>query len=254
MKLITDLKGKSREEIKVVATDCDGTLTNQGQLTAKVVEAISALETSGIAVILVTGRSAGWVNALQNYFPLEGAIAENGGVYYFHPQTPPEFLVSLPSLPEHRKNLETLFQQLRVSFPQLKEATDNPFRFTDWTFEIAGLSVTQLQKLAQQCEENGYSFTYSSVQGHLKPQGQDKAQGLQTVLKKYFPNVTNDQVLTIGDSPNDDSLFNPDLFPVSVGVSNIKDYAKQLTHPPQYVTQAAEGNGFCELATHLLNS
>lgn len=247
----TNLNRKSCQGIKVVATDFDGTLTHDSKLTGQVIEALSQLKFLGITTIIVTGRSAGWVNALRHYLPVEGAIAENGGLYYPNSETSPDFLVSLPSQQKHRENLAKIFQQLCLSFPHLQESTDNPFRFTDWTFDVAGLSLADLTQLAKQCQQQGYSFTYSSVQCHIKPQGQDKAQGLQTVLKQYFPNLSPEQVLTVGDSPNDESLFNPKLFPLSVGVANIKDYTNQLTDPPQYITAEKEGKGFCELVNHL---
>ena len=72
------------------------------------------------------------------------------------------------------------------------------------------------------------------------------------VLTDHFPQYTPEQVVTVGDSPNDESLFNPQYFPVSVGVANVLEYANQLTHKPAYITTFAEGEGFCELAKLLL--
>lgn len=240
------------QAVKVIATDFDGTLTVNSLLTANLLDSLLQLQQQGISVIIVTGRSAGWVNALRYYLPIAGAIAENGGLYDTNGETPPEILVSLPS--QHRQQLAQVFETLCVNFPQLQESTDNPFRFTDWTFDVAGLSNTDLAQLATQCQQKGYSFTYSSVQCHIKPQGQDKANGLQAVLKQYFSHVKPEQVITIGDSPNDQSLFNPQLFPRSVGVANIKAYQQQLTYSPQYITTGEEGNGFCELANQLISS
>lgn len=254
MKSINDIAQTSCQQIKLVATDFDGTLTENDQLTAMAITALSQLPTVGIQAIIVTGRSAGWVNALCHYLPVAGAIAENGGLYYSSPPLSPDFLIPLPDLEQHRNDLARVFQQLQESFPHLQESLDNPFRFTDWTFDVAGLSVTELGQLAQQCQANNYSFTYSSVQCHIKPQGQDKAQGLQTVLKKYFPKISPEEVLTVGDSPNDESLFNPELFPLSVGVANIKNYLEKLTHPPQYLTTAEAGEGFSQLVNHLMKS
>jgi len=252
MKFLTNLDQASCQAVKMVATDFDGTVTENGQLTAQAIDAISQLQLVGIKVIVVTGRSAGWVNALRQYLPIAGAIAENGGLYYSQPEMSPEILVPLASIPNHRKQLATIFQQLCLSFPQLQQSPDNAFRFTDWTFDVAGLSASDLTQIAQQCQEQGYSFTYSSVQCHIKLPTQDKAQGLQTVLNQYFPHLCREQILTVGDSPNDESLFNPELFPLSVGVANIKPYCQIISYPPQYMTQAGEGKGFSELAQHLI--
>jgi hypothetical protein len=74
------------------------------------------------------------------------------------------------------------------------------------------------------------------------------------VLHDYFPQYATEQVLTVGDSPNDASLFNPELFPLSVGVANVLDYASELVYQPTYVTTAPEGEGFCELVQYLIQS
>jgi len=62
-----------------------------------------------------------------------------------------------------------------------------------------------------------------------------------------------EQTLTVGDSPNDESLFQPE-FPCSVGVANILAYSNQMQYQPAYVTVAAEGSGFCELVRYLLHA
>ena len=95
---------------------------------------------------------------------------------------------------------------------------------------------------------------YSNVQCHIKPLTQDKAAGLLQVWRDRFPKYKPEQVLTVGDSPNDESLFDANYFPLSVGVANVLDYADQLTHHPAYITTAPEGEGFCELAKYLLKS
>ncbi len=253
MELLTNLNHEYCHNIKVVATDFDGTVTDQGILPANAIEALLRLQTTGIAVIIVTGRSAGWVNALRYYLPIRGAIAENGGLYYAEAQSWPRFLVPITSITEHRHQLATQFQQLASQFPQIQESTDNPFRFTDWTFNVAGLSTSNLKQLATTCQQQGWGFTYSSVQCHIKLPEQTKAQALKTVLQQDYPNLEKQQVLTVGDSPNDESLFNSDWFPLSVGVANIANYREQLTHLPQYITQAAEGKGFYELAKYLVS-
>ena len=69
-------------QIKLVATDMDGTLTRQGHFTSDLLQGLEQLQQASIAVVIVTGRSAGWVQGLAHYFPMAGAMAENGGVYF----------------------------------------------------------------------------------------------------------------------------------------------------------------------------
>ncbi|HEY9609268.1 HAD family hydrolase [Allocoleopsis sp.] len=245
--ITSDRTKKSR----LIATDMDGTLTQQGKFTASLLQAFEDLSAASIPVLIVTGRSAGWVSGLATYLPIAGAIAENGGLFYPEDSAEPIVLTPIPDRIQHRQQLANAYQHLKSEFPQIQESTDNQFRLTDWTFDNRDLTVSQLERLAGLCSSLGWGFTYSSVQCHIKPAFQDKAVGLMQVLREYFPQYKPEQVLTVGDSPNDASLFNPELFPLSVGVANVLDYANELIYKPAYVTTASEGEGFCELVRYL---
>src|SRR5919202_4841916 len=72
----------SFKNIRLIATDMDGTLTQHGKFTANLLRAFERLIAVDIPVLIVTGRSAGWVSGLVSYLPVAGAIAENGGLFY----------------------------------------------------------------------------------------------------------------------------------------------------------------------------
>ncbi|NJO52292.1 MAG: HAD family phosphatase [Leptolyngbyaceae cyanobacterium RM2_2_4] len=241
------------KRVRLIATDMDGTLTYQGKFTPKLLQALQELAIANIPVLIVTGRSAGWVNGLVSYLPVVGAIAENGGLAYFQPDIS-EMIVPISNLAEHRHRLAQTFADLKTHFPHLQESSDNRFRLTDWTFDIQKLAETDLQHLSDRCQSQGWSFTYSTVQCHIKMPNQDKAIALTHVLQHHFPNLQPDQVLTVGDSPNDESLFDGDRFPLSVGVANVLHYGDRLTHQPTYVTHAAEVEGFCEVAKMVIEA
>jgi hydroxymethylpyrimidine pyrophosphatase-like HAD family hydrolase len=240
--------------LQLIATDMDGTLTRAGKFTADLLQALDQLQRLGLPVVIVTGRSAGWVGGLVHYLPVAGAIAENGGVYLAAGQ-PAEILTPGLEPVHHRTQLAQLFKDLQGRWPQLQPSEDNPFRLTDWTFPLGELGWDDLTALQHSCEQRGWGFTYSTVQGHLFPAGQTKARGLQRVLERYFPSLTREGVLTVGDSPNDESLFDRRCFPHSLGVANIRHYWSQLRHHPTWVSQAAEVDGFLEIvALHLTAS
>ncbi|NEO73032.1 HAD family hydrolase [Moorena sp. SIO3H5] len=240
------------ESISLIATDIDGTLTLSGKFTSSLFHAIEELAKTGIQVLLITGRSAGWVNGLKTYLPVIGAIAENGGIYFPKDSEIPEILTPIEDLTQHRQSLNHTFQVLKAQFPQLQESVDNRFRLTDWAFDVKGLASVQLQTLAELCQQQGWGFTYSTVQCHIKPIEQDKGTGLLQVLTRHFPQLKPEEIMTVGDSPNDESMFDTSKFPLSVGVANVLDYTSYLTHQPAYVTYAKESEGFCELAQLLL--
>jgi HAD superfamily hydrolase (TIGR01484 family) len=239
--------------IRLVATDVDGTLTQKEKFTPELIQAMNQLAKININVLLITGRSAGWVQALNTYFPVAGAIAENGGIFYPKNQSQPHYLTAIDDQNKHRQQLAEMFQSLTVDFPDLQPSTDNPFRLTDWTFDVERLDLETIKTLAKRCKLKGWGFTYSTVQCHIKPRSQDKATGLKQVLSQYFPQLSPTQVITIGDSPNDESLFNYQLFPQSVGVANLLKYTEQLTRKPTFITTQPEVAGFCELVEILVN-
>ncbi len=248
---LSPLNQNTLSNIRLIASDVDGTLTHKGKFSSDFITTLLDLQSAGIKVLLITGRSAGWVSALVNYLPVVGAIAENGGLF-LQPNGQQDLLSDIPDVSRHRNLLENTFHQIKQLFPHLHPSTDNQFRITDWTFDVDDLSVRDIQAISSQCQQLGWSFTYSNVQCHIKPVHQDKATGLLSVLKNYFPEINSQQVLTVGDSPNDEAMFNPDLFPNSVGVANVRHYQDKMLHLPKYVTQSSEFDGFTELVKSLL--
>ena len=117
-------------DIRLIASDVDGTLTQNGKFVPDLIATLDRLKSAGIKVLLVTGRSAGWVSALVNYLPVDGAIAENGGIFLQLNGTQ-DLLSSVPNLSRHRILLENTFHHIKQLFPNLHPSTDNQFRITD---------------------------------------------------------------------------------------------------------------------------
>jgi HAD superfamily hydrolase (TIGR01484 family) len=249
LKAITD---NCLGDIRLLATDLDGTLTVDGKLSGDLIRVLESLKQNNIQVLIVTGRSAGWVQGIATYLPVVGAIAENGGLFWTH-DSKPKVLTKIDNLDGHRQKLQSTFQLLQDKYPQIQESEDNRFRITDWTFEIEDLNPKELERINNICRGEGWGFTYSTVQCHIKPQTQDKANALQQILQRYYPQLKPEQIITVGDSPNDESLFTP-KFPISVGVANILDYRDRLQYLPVYVTKNSEALGFIELAELVINT
>jgi HAD superfamily hydrolase (TIGR01484 family) len=239
--------------IRLIATDIDGTVTNDHRFSSQLLIALERLQAAKVPVIMVTGRSAGWVEAIANYLPVMGAIAENGGCY-FHGAANCELLggLKMKEIGKHREKLADHYWQLQGTHSQIKESLDNRCRLTDWTFDLAGLEASDLWEIKAQCDLWGMDFTYSTIQCHLKLPTQSKATGIQQVLKKHFPTIKPAQVLTIGDSPNDAPMLDPEIFPNSVGVANIQSYLDNMEHQPAYITEQREVGGFVEMVDRLL--
>lgn len=70
-------------------------------------------------------------------------------------------------------------------------------------------------------------------------------------MHQHFLDLQLEQVLTVGDSPNNQSLFER-KFPQSVGVANVLAYRNFIENLPRYVTTKSKVEGFCELVDYLL--
>lgn len=241
------------KNIRLIATDMDGTLTQSEKFDARLLQILTRLADVGIDVLITTGRSAGWVQAIATYLPIVGAIAENGGILYGDLDYQPRLIENF-DINQHRLELQRVFELLQAKFPHIRESTDNCFRLTDWTFDVDNLSLNELEQINLVCQSEGYGFTYSTIQCHIKPQYQDKAFGLQTIIPQYFPHLNTKQIVTIGDSPNDESMFNQQEFPLSVGVANVVKYCDRLQYLPAYITNKSEVAGFIELAELIISN
>ncbi|BAC90721.1 HAD family hydrolase [Gloeobacter violaceus] len=230
-------------QIALVATDIDGTLTRSGRLPPETLEGIDRLRAAGIAVVLVTGRSAGWANALAHYLAVDAVIAENGAGYYLGgSETEWMSLVQLDTN-NHRAALAECFAHLQMLYPSLIPSTDNRYRLSDWTFAVAGLESNSLKYMRCVCEKYGFDFIWSAVQAHIKPLECNKGQALRQVLATHFPYLLIQQVLTVGDSPNDSDLFAPE-FDYSFAVANLRRHTDQMRQLPRYIAEQAESTGF----------
>ena len=253
LSILKPLSNRNWQNIRLIASDMDGTLTKSEKFDPQLLETLIKLSNAGIDVLITTGRSAGWVQAIATYLPVVGAMAENGGLLYWQGSVVPQFVDEI-DIDRHRQQLNRVFELLQSKFPQLRESSDNPFRLTDWTFEVEGLSLEELNQIEAICQSQGYGFTYSTIQCHIKPLQQDKAIALSKVIPQYFPDLQSEAIVAVGDSPNDESLFNPERLWDSVGVANILKYRDLLNYLPAYISHQPEVAGFCELAELILNS
>ncbi|AJD56361.1 HAD family hydrolase [Synechococcus elongatus] len=235
--------------VRLIVSDLDGTLTASDRLSAALIEAFEQLAAAEIRVLISTGRSVGWGMALAQYLPVAGVMTENGGAICW-PEQAPIILSPIAAIADHRQQLQQCFQQIQQHWPQLQAAADNAFRQTDWAFDVTGLTEADLTQIAAIAMGQGLDFVYSAVQCHLLPRGQSKGRSLWQVCQSTFPALQPEQIVTVGDSPNDASLFAE--FPLSVGVANLVPYLHRLPQPPRYLCQQPEVAGFLELVEVLL--
>lgn len=234
--------------IRVVATDVDGTLTRGRALDPEVVRVIAALAEAGFEVVPVSGRPTGEVLGLCRYLPgVNRAIAENGLLEVI-PDRDPRWLAE----PTDRAALLAAGERLDTEHHAgLRLAADHPFRLGDVAYERDGRGPDELARLREAALAYGVCLVWSSVHVHLTPCPPDKGQGLLRFAADHGLDPAT--ILTIGDAPNDEGLFAPGRFGVTVGTADVPPQRDTFRWLPAYVTAGRESEGFLEVVGALLN-
>lgn len=246
-------------QIRYVFTDFDDTLTLHGRLPAATLAALEALERAGIKVIPVTGGCAGWSDMMVRVLPVAGVISEGGGVFlkpegrsvsyhYFHSEA---------AMRAKQAELLALLAPSLARFDTLKLTRDQHYRLTDvaidYAQEIMPPAIDEKNTLLAELRSLGLNAKASSIHINICQDGVDKYAMTKRVLDEFFnlsEGQAKQQVLYVGDAPNDESMFAQ--FPVSVGVANIAPHLTALTHAPAFITVSEGGEGFAELVARLL--
>jgi len=256
-KQLLPLPDQFERPIKVLFTDVDDTLTWEGKLPVETFVALQQLKDAGVIVVPVTGACAGWCDCIVRTWPVDFVIGENGSFWMTRDASglvTRHFRETLIDREQNIEHLHFLGETLKRNFPDISYTQDQPFRLTDIAFDI-GQQVQVERSIAQAATqwllEQGVSAKLSSIHINAWIGSYNKADTAKAWLETTYPDLSLEQCIFIGDSPNDESMF--EHFPVSVGVSNISRFVEQMEHTPNYITSKQGGYGFIELAKTLLN-
>lgn len=243
-------------EIVGLAFDIDDTVTRDGRLELEAFEAIWRLHRAGVKVVALTGRPLGWVDVVALHWPVDLAIGENGAgwVWLEGRQLRDGYFDDEATREEQRARLEAIAARVATSFPDLRYAADQRARRCDIAYDIGENerpSEETVASLVTLIESEGARAPCSSVHAHIVVGDWNKGLGFLRAHRARFGHEPElERWLFVGDSGNDAAAF--ELFPRSVGVSNISEHLAHLPKTPTYVTTQDRGRGFAELADHLL--
>jgi HAD superfamily hydrolase (TIGR01484 family) len=245
--------------LHTVLLDIDDTLTTDGKLTAQAYGALERLHVAGIRVVAVTGRPAGWCDHIARMWPVDAVVGENGAFYFFYSggRLHQRFHDDARARREKRARLEHIAAQILAEVPGCALASDQPYRETDLAIDycedVPALPLEAAQRIAGLMRQSGLTAKVSSIHVNGWFGEYDKLAMTRRLFAERFGlelDVAQRGVAFAGDSPNDAPMFG--FFDHSVGVANVRRFERLLAAPPKYVTRAAAGAGFAELAEHLL--
>jgi HAD superfamily hydrolase (TIGR01484 family) len=247
--------------VGAVLTDIDDTLTLHGRLPAEAFDALWKLKRAGIRVIPITGRPAGWCDLIARQWPVDGVVGENGAFYFRYGDSEKTmFRVYAQTAEERRANSEklwTIARRVLKEFPGTAIASDQAYReidvAIDFCEDVPPLPLATAQKIAEAFHAEGAAAKVSSIHVNAWFGNHDKLTMSRRILKEAFDIDVERDLNTIaycGDSPNDAPMYA--VFPLGIGVANVRPYAKLMAHLPAYVTAGEGGHGFAEFAKTVL--
>jgi len=253
MQPFSTLAPSALARIRVLAADVDDTITTEGKVPSATIAGFEAMAKAGIVVALVTGRPAGWAQALASYLPgVRVAVAENGlvafdGLGQRRDLGPPRDSSFFADLAQNSDRVQKTYA--------LEVTPDDAFRLFERAFVRPEAFDASALVASQKLVDPGFEVMASSIHIHVRPSGWGKAEGLLQALQPIDAQACaapDETILFVGDSSNDRSMF-ARLRHTSVGVRNVNHFLAELGDDlPAYVTESESALGFAEVVHALL--
>ena len=247
------LKGHSPPVLQGVLSDIDDTLTWEGRIVPEAFAKLNDLRESGVKVVLVTGRPAGWVDHIARMWPVDAVVGENGGLWaYMHQgKLIQRYFASEQERSESRLKLDRLAKHILTRFPGAGLASDQAYRALDLAIDfcedVPPLPEQQVHEILDCFISAGAHAKISSIHVNGWFGEWNKLDGVRQLFQDLWDidlQEQLDQWVYFGDSANDEPMF--EAFPYSVGVANIAPFLNHMTSHPKWITKQCGGEGFVE--------
>ena len=242
--------------IRAIFFDIDDTITSHRKLTSESYEALWNLKSCGYFLIPITGRPAAWCDHIVRFWPVDAIIGENGAFVFFMANGKRSRIDYNDAGQEViSQRLNSLRKEIENKFPEAVCASDQRYREYDLAIDICedvpAWSMDRIAELKSFVEQQGFKAKLSSIHLNIWHGEHEKAKGIELWLNAGMPGVggrrlQQEEMIFIGDSPNDAPLFA--YFKNSVAVANIEKYIPDLPALPSWITTKESGEGFCQFA------
>ena len=255
---ISSLSSAICKSLLGVFADIDDTISSSGYLSPKAYNAMAKVRSMGLLMIPVTGRPAGWCDHIARMWPVDGVVGENGAFYFHYDHCKQKFLKYIIA-ETSQKNRQKIISEILSEVPNASVASDQMYRLSDiaidYCEDIPRLSEKNINKIIKIMKNKGMSVKRSSIHINGWFGTYDKLTMTQILMQNCFNinlKINRDKFIFIGDSPNDSPMF--EFFTHSVGVANVKNHLSELSHKPQFITDAVSGDGFSEMVEIILGN
>jgi HAD superfamily hydrolase (TIGR01484 family) len=222
---------------------------------------LERLQKSGIIVIPITGRPAGWCDYFARMWPIQAIIGENGAFYFHYDRIKHRMIrrywKSYTKRMADRIKLMEIEKAILNEVPKCRVSADQTYRETDLAIDfcedVSPLPEKDILKIVDCFEKAGANAKISSI--HVNGWFGDynkltMAQNLFSEILNVDLDQVRKQVVFVGDSPNDEPMF--EYFPNATGVANVLEINNILRCSPAWITTQKGGYGFAEMVDLLL--
>jgi HAD superfamily hydrolase (TIGR01484 family) len=257
---LENLPAEVAKGLRGVFCDIDDTLTWRGELVPEAYAALAALRASGLRVIPVTGRPAGWADHIARMWPVDGVVGENGGLWFYRTEAgfSRGYIQSATERAANRARLDALGGEILRAVPGCALASDQRYReldlAVDWCEDVPRLDDAAIDAIVASFTAIGATAKVSSIHVNGWFGAFDKLTGARRLVsERWGESLTEDAGawLYLGDSGNDEPMF--EFFPNTIGVANVVEFLPRMTHHPRWICQENGGHGFAEAARHVLS-
>ncbi|MCX7892721.1 MAG: HAD-IIB family hydrolase [Burkholderiales bacterium] len=260
---LAELAAGALAGVRGVFADIDDTLTTGGKLTAAAYAAMERLRAAGFIVVPITGRPAGWCDHIARMWPVDAVVGENGAFWFAHDDVAKKLVKRFrdddATRAANRARLAAVRDRILAEVPGAAVASDQLYREADLAIDfcedVPRLPDAAIDRIVAIMREAGMTAKISSIHVNGWFGRYDKLAMTRTLMLERFGVELDAQrgaFVFVGDSPNDVPMFR--YFPLAVGVANIREFAARIEDPPAFVTEAASGAGFVEVAERLLGA
>ena len=225
---------------KAISVDIDGTITDSNKkIHLEAIASLRRLEDAGIPVILTTGNVRAITYGLWRFIGATGPmVCENGGVIW-HPKWGNPIIRADGT--RARRAARMLEDKLGLDSQGI---TTNAWRESEWCL-FPDENLEAITNLISDSEFANLSIVKTGFAIHLMEPQLSKGEGLSIALEKM--NISPDEVLAIGDAPNDVSMF--ELVGHSIAVGGCFD---ELAAVAKIISPFPHGETFRPLVDFIL--
>ncbi|HXW98878.1 MAG TPA: phosphoglycolate phosphatase [Methanomicrobiales archaeon] len=217
--------------LRAIACDVDGTITDRGRrVSLAAIACIRDLVGKGVEVVLASGNTACFLDALARVTGTSGTIiAENGGAYRIGFSGELRVLGDRRVTLEAYRVLEEYYREKGISL----ELFGDKYRFSD----VAFARTVPHDEVRQAMRGQPVKVLDTGFAIHLQPEGISKGFALGRLAAEL--GIAAGEFLAVGDSENDVEML--EVAGIGVAVKNAREGVRAVA---DYVAEKEDGDGF----------